>query len=326
MSSGLNRTILSVENLRVSFSLRAVFLSGPRSITPVAGVTFKIEEGQTLGLVGESGCGKTTTGMAILRLVKPDSGRVIFKGRDLLELPEREMRKQREDLGAVFQDPYSSLNPRMMIKETLEEPFVVHNRNGKGDVRRRIEMLLELVGLSHDHMYRYPHEFSGGQRQRIAIARALALHPSFVIMDEPTSALDVSVQAQILNLIKDLQEQLNLSYLLISHDLSVVKYVSHRIAVMYLGKVVEEGPTHEFFRNPSHPYSRALLSSIPVPSLKQRKAPMVLEGKVPSIKAPALGCRFHTRCPERIPRCEKEEPEAIGIGPDHKVACFRSRR
>jgi oligopeptide/dipeptide ABC transporter ATP-binding protein len=322
----MNKRILSVEDLRVSFPVRGFFLQKPRSITAVAGVSFNIEEGKTLGLVGESGCGKTTTGMAILRLVKAESGRVLFKGKNLLDLPRGEMRKLRRHLGAVFQDPYSSLNPRMMIKDILEEPFKIHRQNGDGDVRERVEALLQLVGLSQDHMYRYPHEFSGGQRQRIGIARALALNPSFVVMDEPTSALDVSVQAQILNLVKDLQEGLHLSYLFISHDLSVIKYISHRVAVMYLGKLVEEGPTNEFFRNPGHPYSAALLSAIPTPSLRERKEAMVLEGKVPSIKEPPSGCRFHNRCPEKITRCGEEEPEAISIGPDHTVTCFRAER
>lgn len=327
MSSHLNRTALSIENLVVSFRLRGFFLSEPRFIKAIADVSFEIGEGKTLGLVGESGCGKTTTGMAILRLVKAESGRILFKGRDLLTLSETEMKKLRRHLGVVFQDPFSSLNPRMMVKDILEEPFIIHHEDAGGDIRKRVETLLQLVGLSQDHIYRYPHEFSGGQRQRIGIARALALSPSFIVLDEPTSGLDVSVQAQILNLIQDLQERLNLSYLFISHDLSVIRYISHKIAVMYLGKLVEEGATNEFFRNPCHPYSRALLSAIPNPSIiKERKEPMVLEGKVPSIRTPPSGCRFHPRCPEKMDRCCEEEPEAIRIGPDHLVACFRARR
>jgi len=326
MSSGLNKTLLSVEDLRVSFPSRGFFLRESKSISAVAGVSFTVMEGHTLGLVGESGCGKTTTGMAILRLVKAESGRVIFKERDLLEMPEKEVRKWRRHLGAVFQDPYSSLNPRMMIKDTLEEPFVIFHLARGNELREKVESLLHLVGLSREHLYRYPHEFSGGQRQRIAIARALALEPSFVVMDEPTSALDVSVQAQILNLIKDLQQFMNVSLLFISHDLSVIKYISHRVGVMYLGKLVEEAPKNEFFKNPLHPYSRALLSAIPTPSLKERKKPIVLKGRVPSIKEPPLGCRFHTRCPEKMPRCQEEEPKIIRIGADHTVACFQPRR
>jgi len=326
MSSLLNRTAISVENLVVGFRLRGFFLSEPRFLKAVDDISFEIGEGKTLGLVGESGCGKTTTGMAILRLVKAANGRILFRGRDLLTLSETEMKKLRRHLGVVFQDPFSSLNPRMMVEDILEEPFIIHGEDAGGDIRKRVETLLQLVGLSQDHIYRYPHEFSGGQRQRIGIARALALNPSFIVLDEPTSGLDVSVQAQILNLIHDLQERLNLSYLFISHDLSVIKYISYKVAVMYLGKIVEEGPTNEFFRNPCHPYSRALLSAIPTPSIKERKEPMVLEGKVPSIRNPPSGCRFHPRCPEKMERCREEEPKVIPIGPDHRVACFRSRR
>ena len=325
MSSELKRTVLAVEDLTVSFRQRGFFFRQPKNITVVAGVSFEIDEGKTLGLVGESGCGKTTTGMAILRLEKVEAGRVIFKGKDLLTLSEEEMKELRRHLGVVFQDPYSSLNPRMMIKDILEEPFIIHHENGSGEARKKSEALLELVGLSRDHLYRYPHEFSGGQRQRIGIARALALSPSFIVMDEPTSALDVSVQAQILNLIKDLQERLDLSYLFISHDLSVIKYISHRVAVMYLGKLVEEAPTNEFFKNPCHPYSTALLSAIPRPSFKDRKEPMALEGRIPSIKEPPPGCRFHTRCPEKMDRCDREEPPMTHVGEDHRVACFRQR-
>lgn len=319
-------TILCVENLSVRFRLRGFFFQKPRWIRPVAGITFEISEGKTLGLVGESGCGKTTLAMAILRLEKAEEGRILFRGVDLLAIPSEEMKRLRRDMGVVFQDPFSSLNPRMMVKDILSEPFVVHGQGGGREVWTKTESLLQMVGLNRDHLFRYPHEFSGGQRQRIAIARALALHPSFVVLDEPTAALDVSVQAQILNLIKDLQEQLHLSYLLISHDLSVIKYVSHQVAVMYLGKLVEEAPTAEFFRNPCHPYSRALLSAIPVPSLKSRREPPVLTGRVPSLREPPSGCRFHPRCPEKISRCEQEEPERIEVALGHRVACFQVRR
>jgi len=323
MSSPMNATILSVEDLNVSFRLRGFSLVRPRVVNVVNGVNFKIKKGQILGLVGESGCGKTTTGLAILRLVKPDRGRIIFNGTDLLNLHNSMMKKQRQHLGVVFQDPYSSLDPRMLVKDILAEPFIVHRRTIRVDTRERIGKLLELVGLNSNHMYRYPHEFSGGQRQRIAIARALALDPSFVLMDEPTSALDVSVQAQILNLIKDLQKRLSLSSLFISHDLSVIKFISHQVAVMYLGKLIEESPTREFFTSPAHPYSRALLSAVPTPCVDDRSAPAILEGRVPSIRKPPMGCRFHTRCPEKMAICEKEEPEMVHLGPDHFAACFR---
>lgn len=325
MSSHMNRAIVSVENLRVSFRLRGLLFRKPTFVAAVAGVSLTVDEGETVGLVGESGCGKTTLGMAILRLEKAEAGRILFKDQDLLILPAEELKRLRSHLGVVFQDPFSSLNPRMMIKDILAEPFVIHGGGGEGSVREKSEALLQTVGLSRDHLYRYPHEFSGGQRQRIGIARALALHPSFVVMDEPTAALDVSVQAQILNLIKDLQERLRLSYLFISHDLSVIKYISHRVAVMYLGKLVEEAPTKEFFRNPCHPYSKALLSAIPIPSLRGRKEPMVLAGRVPSIKNPPPGCRFHPRCPVRLPGCAEEEPGKIEIGSGHTVACFQAK-
>jgi len=264
--------------------------------------------------------------MAILRLEKAEAGRILFRGEDLLAIPWEEMKRLRRHLGVVFQDPFSSLNPRMMVKDILSEPFVIHGEDGEGKIWTKSEALLQMVGLSRDHLYRYPHEFSGGQRQRIGIARALALNPSFVVMDEPTAALDVSVQAQILNLIKDLQERLHLSYLFISHDLSVIKYISHKVAVMYLGKLVEEAPTSEFFRNPCHPYSKALLSAIPVPSLRERKEPVILTGRVPGIKEPPSGCRFHPRCPVKLSRCEEEDPERIEIGSGHTVACFQVRR
>jgi len=318
--------ILSVENLSVRFRLRGFFLRKPRWIRPVAGVSFEVSEGKTLGLVGESGCGKTTLAMAILRLEKAERGCILFRGVDLLALSSEDMKRLRRHMGVVFQDPFSSLNPRMMVKDILSEPFVIHGQGRGREVWAKSESLLQMVGLSRDHLFRYPHEFSGGQRQRIAIARALALHPSFVVLDEPTAALDVSVQAQILNLIKDLQEQLHLSYLFISHDLSVIKYISHQVAVMYLGKLLEKAPTAEFFRNPCHPYSRALLSAVPVPSLKNRREPPVLAGRVPSLREPPFGCRFHPRCPERISRCGQEEPEMMEVATGHRVACFQVRR
>ena len=324
MSSALAQNIISVKGLQVSFGGRGWFGAGRRSVTVVDHLDLTVKRGQILGLVGESGCGKTTTGLAMLRLVKAARGQILFNGVNLRRLSDLQMKTLRRDMGVVFQDPYSSLNPRMLVKDILAEPFIIQRLIKEISIREQTERLLDLVGLNADHMYRYPHEFSGGQRQRIAIARALALEPSFVLMDEPTSALDVSVQAQILNLIKDLKRRLVLSALFISHDLSVIRFISHRVAVMYLGKVVEEASTKKFFKRPVHPYSRVLLSAVPKPLKEGWTETVVLEGKVPSIRRPPPGCRFHTRCPERLERCSREEPQMIKVAPDHLVACFRA--
>jgi oligopeptide/dipeptide ABC transporter ATP-binding protein len=331
--------LLIVENLVKHYPVKKGLV--PRTVGQVRavdGVSFSIRRGQTLGLVGESGCGKTTTGRAILRLVEPTSGRVIFDGRDVIAMRGRELRELRRQMQIIFQDPYGSLNPRMTVGAILEEPIRVHGTqsrsdtvrpNSKGspsrsDVRRRVGELLEVVGLSPSHASRYPHEFSGGQRQRIGIARALTVNPQFIVCDEAVSALDVSIQAQVLNLLRDLQRLFDLTYLFIAHDLAVVRHVSDRVAVMYLGEIVEEADAAELFANPLHPYTQALLASIPVavPSRKGRHAG--LQGDAPTPMNPPEGCRFHTRCPIAIDDCRREKPPLVELAPGHRVACIRA--
>jgi len=276
-----------------------------------------------LGIVGESGCGKTTLGRCLLRLIEPTGGRILFEGVNLLSLRRREMRHRRRDMQMVFQNPFSSLNPRLNVFNLVSEPLRTHtNLRGKALVERVLE-LLALVGLKEEHLYRYPHEFSGGQCQRIAVARALALNPKLIVLDEPTSALDVSVQAQILNLLQELQREFGLTYLLISHDLSVVQHISDRIAVMYLGKIVELSTTEEVFGQAHHPYTIALLSSTPIPDPDARRKRIILEGGVPSPINPPPGCRFHPRCPKVNSICSRLEPELVDIGGGHLVACHR---
>jgi peptide/nickel transport system ATP-binding protein len=316
-------TLVEVNNLVKYFPVRAGLLQRVvNQVKAVDDVSFFVKKGETLGLVGESGCGKTTVGRTMLRLIEPTAGAVKFQGQDVFSMKPRDLKIARRDMQIIFQDPYASLDPRVPIGESVMEGLHIHKI---GTPRERVDIMLETltkVGLESYHSRRYPHEFSGGQRQRIGIARALALRPKFIICDEPVSALDVSIQSQVLNILKDLQAEFGLTYLFIAHNLSVVEHVSNRVAVMYLGKMVEMTSREELFRNPLHPYTQALMSAIPVPNPRLKRQRTILKGDVPSPLNPPSGCRFHTRCPVAIEKCSHEEPPFIEVSTDHWVACW----
>ena len=320
-----NKTLLQVNNLKKHFPVTrgVVFQKQIGSVKAVDGISFEVFKGETLGLVGESGCGKSTTGRTILQLYRPTSGSAVFDDIDLVAQKGSALRKIRRRVQMIFQDPYASLNPRMTVEKIIGEPLKVHNIAQGKECTERVLELLNLVGLNPYFANRYPHEFSGGQRQRIAVARALALNPEFIVCDEPISALDVSIQAQIVNLLEDLQHDLGLTYLFIAHDLSMVRHISHRVAVMYLGKVVELTGRDDLYNNAQHPYTKALLSAVPIPdpSVEEKRRRIILEGDVPSPVNPPMGCNFNTRCPVAEKRCFEEDPETIEVAPGHWCAC-----
>ena len=317
--------LLEVQNLVKHFVAERSPLGRPKAfIKAVDGVSFSVDAGKTLALVGESGCGKSTLSRLVLRLIEPDSGGIRFEDRDLLALDANQLRAFRRKAQIIFQDPYASLNPRMTVGQILSEPLALHDLVAPAGRRERVEQLLRLVGLEPRFAQRYSHEFSGGQRQRVAIARALAVEPKLIVCDEPVSALDVSIRSQILNLLRDLQERLGLAYIFVSHDLAVVRHIAHRVAVMNFGNIVEIADTQSLFAAPRHPYSRALLSAIPVPKPQAKRSRILLQGEMPSALNPPSGCRFRTRCPYAIPRCRVEPPELLADGTQHATACHRT--
>lgn len=322
-----DNVLLEVKNLKKYFPVTTgiVIQRHVGDVKAVDGISFYVKKGETFGLVGESGCGKTTTGRVILQLEKPTAGDVFFEGENLCKISGEKLRKMRKKMQIIFQDPYSSLNPRLMVGDIIGEPLFVHNVAKGKKLKKRVRELLKIVGLNPYFITRYPHEFSGGQRQRIGVARALALNPSFIVCDEPISALDVSIQAQIMNLLEDLQNELNLTYLVIAHDLSVVRHISDRVAVMYLGKLVESTESIELYKNPKHPYTEALLSAVPIPDpiVEEKRKRIILKGDVPSPVNPPKGCNFNTRCPVVMDICKEEEPEYKEISTEHWVACHK---
>ncbi|MFL5350457.1 MAG: ABC transporter ATP-binding protein [Hyalangium sp.] len=319
----MTEPLLQVRDVKTHFPVRGGLLGRVRgTVKAVDGVSFDVVRGETLGLVGESGCGKSTLGRTLLRLIEPTSGSIRFEGQELTGLSQRELRPLRRRMQLIFQDPYASLNPRMTVRDIIGEPFAIHGLARGREREEKVLALLDLMGLSRDAMERYPHEFSGGQRQRIGIARSIAMRPDLVIADEPISALDVSIQAQIVNLLVDLQRELKLTYLFIAHDLKIVEYISTRVAVMYLGKIVELADSAELYRRPRHPYTQALLSAVPVPDPEHKKTRIILQGDVPSPLAPPPGCAFHPRCPYAFERCRRETPPLYELGHGHTAACF----
>ena len=324
-TSNTHQKLVEIRGLKMWFPImRGILQKHVADVKAVDGLNFDVFQGETLGLVGESGCGKSTTGRAILQLYKPTAGSVLFEGTDLVALKGEDLRKMRRRMQMIFQDPYASLNPRMTVGSIVAEPLEVHNIGTKAERVERVRELLKVVGLNPYFINRYPHEFSGGQRQRIGVARALAVNPAFIVCDEPISALDVSIQAQVINLLEDLQEQFGLTYLFIAHDLSVVRHISDRIAVMYLGKIMELSDREELYLNPMHPYTQALLSAVPIPDpvIEEKRQRIILEGDVPSPVNPPKGCNFSTRCPKALDMCKEQEPEFRDYGGGHWAACW----
>ncbi len=323
----INEILLEVKGLKMHFPLTQGIIIQRQvgAVKAVDGLNFFIRRGETLGLVGESGCGKSTTGRAILQLYRPTAGQVLFEGQDLCKMGGERLRQMRRRMQMIFQDPYASLNPRMTVGNIIGEPMEIHNLAKGKEKQEKVQELLRVVGLNPYFSNRYPHEFSGGQRQRIGVARALAVQPEFIVCDEPISALDVSIQAQIINLLEELQAEFHLTYLFIAHDLSVVRHLSDRVAVMYLGKIVEIATRDDLYRTPLHPYTKALLSAVPIPdpTVEARRERIILVGDVPSPVNPPSGCNFHTRCPIAIPLCSEQEPAFVDKGVDHWAACHR---
>lgn len=317
----MSEALVSVKNISKIFSANKGMFGKKKFVHAVNDVSFDIMPGETFSLVGESGCGKSTTGKLIDHLITPDQGEIWFQGKDISKISDNEMRPLRSEIQMVFQDPYGSLNPRMKVQDLIGEPLLIHTNMTAGERLKKVHELLGVVGLSPSHGERYPHEFSGGQRQRIGIARALTVQPKLIIADEPVSALDVSIQAQVLNLLQQLQKDYNLTYLFISHDLSVVEMISDRIGVMYLGTIVETAPKKELYANPRHPYTRALLSAVPIPDPEKKSSRIILQGDLPSPSNPPSGCLFHTRCPHCTEKCKCERPQPVEIAPGHIVKC-----